>query len=124
MNNANNILSTILDCGTADIDFLIEELENWHVDFNETWAYVDNMGMHKDINALIEGIYQTALTKALNKFPQLSSVNIDKICNGFYPNCDSLFSTFELINIRGETEEICDYDELIDFIAKFIADSK
>jgi len=53
------LLTELLDCGYADINFLEKEMDNFEVDFDD----LDISTIEININSLIEQIYLVALSK-------------------------------------------------------------
>lgn len=63
MNNSaqNQIIQTLLDCGSADVEFLVKELENWHIAFSDAWESTNETWEKPTFNNLIQTIYQMAV---------------------------------------------------------------
>lgn len=133
-NSETNIIATILDCGYADVGFLLKALEAWQVDFEDAWEYVAAYDK-RECSALIYATYNVAFETAIADFNSdakyadeeselliLSEEVKEKLRDGFDSFINSIDSHFYLKDANGDHHELYNYNELQDFIAQFITD--
>ncbi len=106
MNNTDEktlILTAILNCGYADIDFIISELKEYQIEiFDIDWQ-------EKSCNEVLESIYMKAV----------SNINIH---HNLWINKISTYTNFLDSHLYFNNEEIFNYDELKKTIAKYLWD--
>jgi len=93
------LLAHILNCGYMDIDFILDLLVNFNVD------YLDIEWNGKDANEIIEYIYQLAISNAdINEEKHEISIYTNCLDSHLYIDGEEIYSFEELISIRDKDE--------------------
>jgi hypothetical protein len=109
------LLSIILNCGYADIEFLIELCDNLKIDVLDVWNRNKEYGNDTDINSLIYVAYYEAIYKAyseicFNDFEydkyNILEKNVEIYCNAIDSSCQVIDD--------GDYKMITNYDESVE----------
>jgi hypothetical protein len=109
------LLSTILNCGYADIEFLMELCDNLGVDISDVWDKSKDYDGHPDINTLIYTAYYEAVYKAYSEvfFDDTEYDKWDILEKNVEIYCNYIDSSCQVID-DGDYKMITDYDELVE----------
>lgn len=106
------MLSTILDCGYADVQFIAELCKDFEVYFVDLWEIAkDSRGDNStpNCNDLIYSVYDNALNKAIDKVAYNKMDELRELANLSDVNCCASYMYFD-------GEVINNYDELLDAV--------
>jgi hypothetical protein len=119
MNGLVGLLAAILNCGYADIDFLIKICDDFRVDISDVWGRSKEYECNPDMNTLIYTAYYMAVYEAYSEvFSDDSQYdeywlwdnNISIYCNYIDSSCQ--------IMDDGDYETVTDYEELVEAFIK------
>lgn len=142
MNNANyetirikeltNALTTVLDCGYADINFLFEQVTDFDVSFDEAWKVAQKHdgcsenGYQRilDINSILYTLYTLSFNKAMTEvvedanMPDSSDVDyiMSELEDAYEISVNSIASSLS-IKVEDEYIRVTDYQELKEALA-------
>jgi hypothetical protein len=110
-------LAALLDCGTTDVDFLINQFEKFEVDYGDVISFVnESKGGELNFHNILETIYELAVGDAMDNNP-VSDDERDEVWDKcFSPSLNYLDSHLYLETKDGEAISICDYDDIVIFL--------
>lgn len=113
MSNHSEIIQALLDCGSADIDFIDNELAKFKVDALEVVEEAERYGCSRiTANDLIYAIYKLAIIEAGCECEVEIYSDSDNV--SIFTNC--IDSHLWVKSKDGESVEMHDYDELVEFL--------
>ncbi|MEZ3441555.1 hypothetical protein [Alistipes sp.] len=112
MSNKSEIISALLDCGSADVDFIDRELDSFNVGAHDVVEHMrDRICEELHVNEFIQSIYRVALANAIvDANADEERINDENI--SIYTNC--IDSHLFVKDKDGLWVEVYEYDELVE----------
>jgi hypothetical protein len=111
-------LSALLDCGTADVDFLINQFEKFEVDYDDVMPFVRGSWNDMDYDTILSAIYRKAVYNAIDNNP-LSEYHDDIWDDVAEVDLNYCASHLYMKSKDGETLTMYDYDDIVNFLTEY-----